>query len=177
VALVANFGIGSPIAAVMLEDLVALGCREVISIGTTGALQPGMAIGDIVVCDRAIRDEGTSHHYLPSARYVAASGALTARVQAALDDAKVAYRTGTSWTVDAPYRETVGEARHYRDEGVTCVEMAPRCRRRRATHRVGLACRPRMGTGLPLRSDAHWTGDPVRDRAARPGLNSAAAPV
>jgi uridine phosphorylase len=123
VALVANFGIGAPVAAVMLEDLIALGAREVISIGTAGALQPGMRIGDIVVCNRAIRDEGTSHHYLPAARHAIASPALTARAQVALDARGVPYTTGTSWTVDAPYRETVGEARHYRDEGVVCVEM------------------------------------------------------
>lgn len=123
IALVANFGIGSPVAAVMLEDLIALGATEVLSIGTTGALQQGAQIGDIVLCDRAIRDEGTSHHYLPPASHAHASPALTARTAAALDARALSYCTGTSWTTDAPYRETITEARHYQQQGVQCVEM------------------------------------------------------
>ena len=52
-----------------MEELVALGCRRFVSIGTAGSLQPDLAVGDLLVCDRAIRDEGTSYHYQPAARY------------------------------------------------------------------------------------------------------------
>lgn len=123
VALVANFGIGAPVAAVMLEDLAALGVREVISIGTTGALQPGLAIGDVVVCERALRDEGTSHHYLPAARYADASRSLTQRLLDAFTDLGTTVTCGSSWTTDAPYRETAAEVVALQGEGVTCVEM------------------------------------------------------
>jgi uridine phosphorylase len=120
IGLLGGFGYGGPAAALVLEDFVALGTTRFVSIGTAGGLQPGCRVGDIVLCDRALRDEGVSHHYLPPARYASASPALTDALAAALgpDHAR-----GASWTIDTPYRETVEEARHYQAEGVLCVEM------------------------------------------------------
>ncbi len=118
-----GFGIGAPIAALRLEDLIAFGVRRVVSIGTAGSLQDDLAVGDLVVCERAIRDEGTSHHYLPPARHAHASVPLTIRLRAALDGAGREHRVGTTWTIDAPYRETIAEVRRYQAEGVATVEM------------------------------------------------------
>ncbi len=123
VGLMGRFGIGAPGAVAVLEDLAALGTRRFVSIGTAGSLQRDLAVGSLVVCETAVRDEGVSHHYLPPARLAAADPGLTARLRAALDQAGRGCRTGTSWTIDTPYRETVAEARHYQDEGVLCVEM------------------------------------------------------
>src|SRR6185503_5038110 len=85
--------------------------------------QPDGRVGDLVMCDRAVRDEGVSHHYVPPARYSVPSAGLSAAYADALRAAGYPYRTGSTWTIDAPYRETVGELRHYRDEGVLTVEM------------------------------------------------------
>jgi uridine phosphorylase len=123
VGFLAGFGIGAPCAAIRLEDLAAFGVRRVVSVGTAGSLQSDIGIGDIVVCDRAIRDEGVSHHYLPPARHATPSEALTHRLRSALDAAGRPYRVGTSWTIDAPYRETFAEVKHYQREGVLTVEM------------------------------------------------------
>jgi uridine phosphorylase len=123
IGLSGNFGIGAPIATVLLEEFVAFGVRRFLSIGTAGALARNLRIGDIVVCDRAIRDEGVSHHYLSAAKYAHASPALTDRLERALRDQGVSPVRGTSWTIDTPYRETVAEARHYQEEGVMAVEM------------------------------------------------------
>jgi uridine phosphorylase len=106
-----------------MEELVALGCRRFVSIGTAGSLQPDLAVGDLLVCDRAIRDEGTSHHYQPSAKYARPWPALTEALYAALERGGHRPRRGTSWTTDAVYRETVEEARAYQAEGVAVVEM------------------------------------------------------
>jgi uridine phosphorylase len=57
-----NFGIGAPVVTILLEDFVALGVRRFVSIGIAGALAKSLAIGDIAVLERAIRDEGVSHH-------------------------------------------------------------------------------------------------------------------
>jgi uridine phosphorylase len=119
----AKFGIGAPVVTALLEEMVALGVQRFMSIGTAGALAKGLAVGDLVVCDRAIRDEGVSHHYLPPAKYAVADPELTQRLERALAEAGLAARRGTSWTIDAPYRETVAEARHYQSEGVLTVEM------------------------------------------------------
>ena len=118
-----GFGIGAPAATSMLEMLIALGARRFMSIGTAGTLQPQCAVGSIVVCDRAIRDEGVSHHYLPPAPYATPSPTLTTTFSAALAAQNLTTITGTTWTIDAPYRETIEESRHYQQAGVLSVEM------------------------------------------------------
>jgi uridine phosphorylase len=123
VAVSGGFGIGAPAVTTILEILIALGVRRFVSVGTAGALARSLQIGDVVVCERAIRDEGVSHHYLPPARYAKASPALTSQLDHALREAGMAPVRGASWTIDTPYRETVEEARHYQAEGVLCVEM------------------------------------------------------
>jgi len=75
------------------------------------------------MCDRAIRDEGTSHHYLPSGKYVEASPELAGDLAQAMAGRGIHHSIGSTWTTDAPYRETVGEVQQYQAEGVKTVEM------------------------------------------------------
>jgi uridine phosphorylase len=123
VGLVGQFGIGAPAAATVMEDLAAAGTTSFVSVGTAGSLQGDLQVGDLVLCEAAIRDEGVSHHYLPPGKLADASGPLTAALRAAMTQAGPGFRSGISWTIDTPYRETVAEARHYQAEGVLCVEM------------------------------------------------------
>ena len=123
VGLLGQFGIGAPAAAAALEELAAMGTGAFVSVGTAGSLQRDLDIGDLVLCEAAIRDEGVSHHYLPPAKLATADAGMTAALGAALGHAGVPFRSGSSWTIDTPYRETVAEARHYQAEGVLCVEM------------------------------------------------------
>jgi uridine phosphorylase len=123
IAVAGGFGIGAPAAATVLEELIALGAREFISIGTAGCLQPRCGFGEAVVCTGAIRDEGVSHHYAPAEKFAWPSETLTTRLTLALAVGGTAPQTGLAWTIDAPYRETVAEARSYQAEGVVCVEM------------------------------------------------------
>jgi uridine phosphorylase len=88
-----------------------------------GSLDPDLKPGDIVVCDRAIRDEGASHHYLPSEKYVQADRPLAERLANAIRARGSQCTFGTTWTTDAPYRETREEIRQYQSEGVKTVEM------------------------------------------------------
>jgi uridine phosphorylase len=123
VGLLGQFGIGSPAAAAAMEELAALGTSAFVSVGTAGSLQRDLAVGDLVLCEAAIRDEGVSHHYLPPAKLARATAVASAALGAALGQADARFRAGTSWTIDTPYRETVAEARQYQAEGVLCVEM------------------------------------------------------
>lgn len=123
VGLCTGFGIGAPAVVGVVELLIALGARAFVSIGTAGALAPAARIGDLVVCDRAIRDEGVSHHYLPPEKYAHASPSLTTRLAEHLRAHGQEAHLGASWTIDAPYRETVDEARQYQLEGALTVEM------------------------------------------------------
>lgn len=116
-------GFGGPTAVMTLEELIAYGITRFVNLGAAGGLQQDMNIGDIVVCERAIRDEGTSHHYLPDEKYVHSSQELTADLCEAALSKGIPFRKGTTWTTDAPYRETIEELEYYRNEGVQTVEM------------------------------------------------------
>ncbi len=122
-AILANFGIGAPVTVALLEQFAALGAQEFILVGMAGGLGQGLQAGDLVVCESAIRDEGTSYHYLEPARYAQASSRLIKGIELFLDASGKPYHTGSSWTTDAPFRETAAEVDEYRKEGVLAVEM------------------------------------------------------
>ncbi|MBA3045490.1 MAG: nucleoside phosphorylase [Candidatus Thermoplasmatota archaeon] len=123
IAIASVHGIGGPCAVTTMEEKIAFGINKFISIGLAGSLQKSIGIGDIVVCDRAIRDEGVSHHYLESSKYAHASEEMTKRIKSSLDKLGIEYVTGTSWTTDAVYRETTAEVSQYQKDGVATVEM------------------------------------------------------
>jgi uridine phosphorylase len=123
VAIIGHFGVGAPQAVIHLEECIEWGVSRFVSIGTAGSLQKGLRAGDLVLCERAIRDEGSSHHYLAPSRYARPSKALTARVRGCLRSRKLAFTSGTTWTIDTPYRETIAEAKRYQRQGVLTVEM------------------------------------------------------
>ena len=123
IAVVGGFGVGAPAATLALENLIAYGVKKFISIGTAGTLQKDLSIGDLVVCDKAIRDEGVSHHYLATEQYAYGSERLTKKLTNTLADLKHSYQVGSSWTIDAVFRETIAEAQRYQSEGILTVEM------------------------------------------------------
>jgi uridine phosphorylase len=123
VGVLGGFGFGSPVATLLMEDFIALGTTKFVSIGTAGALKEDSRVGDIVLCNQAIRDEGVSHHYLAPAKFAEPSIELTGRLANELARRGVEYTAGCSWTIDTPYRETLEEIRQYQLEGVACVEM------------------------------------------------------
>jgi uridine phosphorylase len=116
-------GVGAPIAAGLLEDTIALGCRTFIVCGGCGVLAPEMAVGHLVVVSGAVRDEGTSYHYLPPGREVSADAAGVAALVNTLNRQGLPYALGKTWTTDAPYRETPSKIAARRAEGCLTVEM------------------------------------------------------
>jgi uridine phosphorylase len=116
-------GVGGPATVIRSEELAAVGAREFIGVGYAGAISPELRPGDVVVCDSAVRDEGTSHHYAHPSVAARPSVSLNQWVKGILSKAEVPFRSGESWTTDAPYRETLRELRHYRRRGVLTVEM------------------------------------------------------
>jgi uridine phosphorylase len=116
-------GPGAPYAAIVVEELAARGARRFVIVGIAGSIQPTLAEGSIVVCTRALRDEGTSHHYARAGGFAMPSARLTSRLRAALGRAGLPVTEGGSWTIDAIYRETLSEVRRYRRMGLLTVEM------------------------------------------------------
>jgi len=123
VGIMTGFGGGSPMTAELAEEFSAMGVKRMILMTWAGTLQPDLNPGDIVVIDRAIRDEGTSYHYLPPAKYVDGNAQLADELMEAIRARAGTCTRGTTWTTDAPFRETVEEIRQYRSEGVKTVEL------------------------------------------------------
>jgi uridine phosphorylase len=116
-------GIGGPLAAGLLEEMIAAGCRKFIVCGGAGVLEPNIAVGHLVVVSAAVRDEGVSYHYLPPAREIQADPHGVAALEAALTQAQVPYRVSKTWTTDAIFRETAAKVAARRAEGCCVVEM------------------------------------------------------
>jgi uridine phosphorylase len=116
-------GIGAPLAAGLLDEVIPLGCRKFIACGGAGVLDREIAVGHVVVPTSAVRDEGTSYHYLPPSREVAASAEGTAAIEQVLQAHNVPYVLGKTWTTDAIFRETAGKVQMRRAEGCLTVEM------------------------------------------------------
>lgn len=116
-------GVGAPLAAGFLEELIAVGVTKYIVCGGCGVLNQEIAAGHPVILTAAIRDEGTSYHYLPAAREVKANPKGVAALEKTFTEAGLEYRTGKTWTTDAIYRETKGKRNTRVADGCDVVEM------------------------------------------------------
>ncbi|MEP7188606.1 MAG: nucleoside phosphorylase [Roseiflexaceae bacterium] len=115
--------VGASFAVLVAEELFVSGCRLLISITSAGQIVPLGTPPYVVLLDRALRDEGTSYHYLPPSRYSMLRPELCTIVQSTWDHAGLPLHTGASWTTDAPFRETATTIDTYRNEGIVAVEM------------------------------------------------------
>jgi uridine phosphorylase len=119
----AHPGVGAPFAAAVLEELIAMGCERFVACGGAGVLNREIAVGHVVAPNAAVRDEGTSYHYLPPSREVQASATALAAIEQTLARHQVSYVVGKTWTNDGFYRETAGKIQRRRAEGCLTVEM------------------------------------------------------
>lgn len=116
-------GVGGPLAAATLEELIALGCRSFLLCGGAGSLIPEQTMGHLVVVDQAWRDEGVSHHYLAPDKSIAVKTEVLQRIIRSLQERAVAFELGSTWTTDALYRETPSRIARRRGSGCLTVEM------------------------------------------------------
>jgi uridine phosphorylase len=114
---------GAPMAVMLLEQLIALGARRFIYLGFCGALATDYRIGDAFIPLRAIREEGTSYHYLPPDVEPTSSPRLNALLRAQAVQHAVLVQQGNIWTTDAPYRETAQKIEQFQKAGVHTVDM------------------------------------------------------
>jgi uridine phosphorylase len=116
-------GVGAPLSVGILEEVIPLGCRKFIACGGAGVLDRDIPVGHVLVPTSAVRDEGTSYHYLPPGREVEANAEGVAAIEQTLKEHGVPYLLGKTWTTDAPYRETRDKVKRRRAEGCLAVEM------------------------------------------------------
>lgn len=115
--------IGCPACAGNLDLFHAMGIEKVMFCGGGGVLDKNIEVGELLVVEGAIRDEGFSYHYLPPSRCVYADKSITQTVMQYLSEHDIPHLSGMVWTTDAIYRETPERIALRRAEGAKIVEM------------------------------------------------------
>lgn len=123
-----NFGIvprciGGPFAVLVAEQMAISGARIVLGLTSAGRVSPSMPVPGLVVAKRAIRDEGTSYHYLPPAPTIDSPSKVAKLLASELRTQPLPVLTGTVWTTDAPYRETARQMVRHAKARALAVEM------------------------------------------------------
>lgn len=122
VALV-NAPVGAPAAVSTLEHLLALGATDVIGCGGAGVIVSGFDVGHVIVPTSAVRDEGTSYHYVPAGEEVGPHPDALAAIVHTLSHEGVPFELGRVWTTDAFFRETPAKIQRRREQGCVAVDM------------------------------------------------------
>ena len=115
--------VGAAFAVLVAEQLFVSGCRLLLSMTSAGQIAARGTPPYFVLIDRALRDEGTSYHYLAPAEFAEADGVLVAAAMVELERLDQTVYRGASWTTDAPFRETEAAIAAGRDRGILAVEM------------------------------------------------------
>jgi len=115
--------IGGPYAVLIAEQLKASGTRVILGLTSAGRVAASVPVPSLVVATAAVRDEGTSYHYLSANRPAVAHAPLAQSLQFGLKSLGVPVLSGAVWTTDAPYRETKKQLAEYAAQGVLAVEM------------------------------------------------------
>ena len=135
--------VGAAFAVLVAEELFASGCQLLISMTSAGQITPVQEPPYFILLDRALRDEGTSYHYLPPSDYSLANEGLVRLAQDSLAAAGMTVQVGAAWTTDAPFRETSEAITAAKEAGILAVEMEAA-----ALYAFAAACdRPGGGAG------------------------------
>ncbi len=115
--------VGASFAVLVAEELFASGCELLISVTSAGQIVPAGEPPYFVLIEKALRDEGTSYHYLPPSDFSHIPPALLPILDEAFHHAPVTVHRGATWTTDAPFRETETAIAASRERGILAVEM------------------------------------------------------
>jgi len=115
--------IGGPYTVLIAEQLAVCGAKLIVGLASAGRLDSQIPLPAVVIADEAIRDEGTSYHYLPPSETVKGTPSILAALERSLSEVGLPLRRGLVWTTDAPYRETDEQMKRYAKRGALAVEM------------------------------------------------------
>jgi uridine phosphorylase len=115
--------VGAPYAVLIAEEMFASGCKLLISVTSSGQIVPIRPPPFFIVIERALRDEGTSYHYMAASDYSYADAGLIAALDGAFSGFPVPVLTGATWTTDAPFRETQPAIDAMAERNLMAVEM------------------------------------------------------
>lgn len=115
--------VGAAACCVGYEEIFAMGLEKLIVFGTCGVLSKDIEDLAIIIPTSAVRDEGTSYHYLEASDEIEVNFKHKDEFKKILDDHKCSYVEGKVWTTDAPYRETRDKVKIRKESGCICVDM------------------------------------------------------
>lgn len=115
--------VGCPACAGNLDLFYAMGITKVMFCGGGGVLDSNIEVGQLLVVDGAIRDEGFSYHYIEPSRYIYTNPETTDKITQYLESNSIPYMRGLTWTTDAIFRETADKIARRKEEGAKIVEM------------------------------------------------------
>lgn len=115
--------VGCPACGGNLDLFHAMGITKVMFCGGGGVLDKNIEVGQILVVDGAIRDEGFSYHYIEPSRYIYTNSEVTQKIVQYMEDNSISYIRGLTWTTDAMFRETPERIAQRKEEGAKIVEM------------------------------------------------------
>jgi len=114
--------VGAPAATQFLDYLIGHGVKKIIATGSCGSLED-IEENSFLIPYKALRDEGTSYHYLPAARFIEISAEARNAIKKTLDDHGLKYKEVITWTTDGFFRETKAKVEYRKKEGCSVVEM------------------------------------------------------
>jgi len=115
--------VGCPACGGNLDEFHAMGIRKVLFCGGGGVLDGNISVGQLLLVEGAIRDEGFSYQYIPASRVIYTDPAVCAKIRDYLEKRNIPYLHGLTWTTDAIFRETPERIRQRKAEGAKIVEM------------------------------------------------------
>ena len=115
--------VGAPACIVQYEELFVMGLEKVVVFGTCGVLDREIDDLAIIIPNCAVRDEGTSYHYIKSTFEIEVNPNYQDTFRRLLDEHNYSNITGKVWTIDAPYRETKKKVAKRKEQGCICVDM------------------------------------------------------
>jgi uridine phosphorylase len=118
-----GYTVGAPFAVLVAEQLFASGCRLLINITSSGQIVLGEKPPFFVLVEKALRDEGTSYHYVPASNFSAIDDELLVLLDGAFADLSTPVYRGATWTTDAPFRETAHAINQAKQLDILAVEM------------------------------------------------------
>ena len=120
---VVGCAVGASFAVLVAEEMFASGCELLISITSAGQISKIAEPPYFFLIERALRDEGTSYHYLPPSQYCTINPTIGKELRSIFEPFDASMRYGASWTTDGPFRETEAAIRYAESEGILGVEM------------------------------------------------------
>jgi purine-nucleoside phosphorylase len=115
--------VGSPFAVLVAEEMFASGCAILLSLTSAGRISERPDLPRFLVISKALRDEGTSDHYIARSSFCFPNRLMLKAIASGIGNSPLPLGFGTSWTTDAPFRETAAAVRRARRLGAECVEM------------------------------------------------------